>query len=69
MNPFKKLLGDRATPAEDERAPVDYDAQSDLALPTHGHEAEPGDVFAPYAGSVVPTEQGPGYDVERDTGA
>jgi hypothetical protein len=45
---------------------TDYDAQIDLALATPDHELAPGDVATPYAGSVVPATQGPGYDVERD---
>jgi hypothetical protein len=51
----------------DDLGDADYDAQSDLALPTH-HGGEPGEVFAPYAGTVVPDEPQAGYDVDRDTG-
>jgi hypothetical protein len=47
----------------------DYDVQADLALPTPDHHRAPGDVFTPYAGSVVPSETEPGYDVDRDIGS
>ena len=68
-DPLKRVLGHHDAPAKDELSRSDDDAQVDLALSTHGHAVEPGGVVAPYAGSVVPTEQGPGYDVDRDTGA
>jgi hypothetical protein len=57
------------SPAPATTAPADqfdYDAQSDLALPT----TEPApDAFVPFAGQVVPTDNHPAYDIERDTGS
>jgi hypothetical protein len=48
-------------------AGADYDAQTDLALPTtDDHRAADG--FVPFAGELAPQADDAGYDVARDTG-
>jgi hypothetical protein len=56
-----------AKDAAEDLAATDYDAQSDLALPTPNHADPTTERFSPYAGMVTPVEDGPAYDVERDT--
>ena len=43
---------------------ADYDAQQDLALPTH--ESSPDIAFNPYAGELDDQPMEPGYDIGRD---
>jgi hypothetical protein len=43
-------------------AATDYDAQSDLALPTASHADPIEEGFSPYAGMVTPVDQRPAYD-------
>jgi hypothetical protein len=46
---------------------ADYDAQADLALPSHDPSA-PSDGFVPFAGELSPHAPNAGYDALRDTG-